>query len=266
MSPLRLRQLRLRSLAPVAALVAAIAAALALIPFGAAAFGAAAPDEPSGATVAVERRAPADASPPLAELYQSVLSFGPGTWTAPHTHAGGSYNTVIRGQVTLRVGDAERTFGPGEGWADQPGVLHVAGNAGPDEAQLIAVMVVTPGVPPAAIVDTGIAEDELPPPPDVLALTKGLAALPPGPLDVVEQTIDLAAGAPVTLPPSPGPRLIGVVDGTVAVEIAGARHTFEAGRGWSETAGAAHTYTAGEGGARIAVTTLLPREAPVAGQ
>jgi hypothetical protein len=125
-------------------------------------------------------------------------------------------------------------------------------------------MVVTPGLPPATIVDTGVAEDELPPPPDALAMSKGLAALPPGPLDVVEQTIDLDAGAPATLPPALGPRLIGVVDGTVSVEIDGVSHTFEAGRGWSETAGAAHVYTAGESGARIAITTLVPREAPVA--
>ena len=104
---------------------AVLAAALAVIPSGPPAFG-----ETAHATVAVERRADAADSPPLAELYQSVLAFEPGAWTALHSHTGGSYNTVVAGQVTLRIGDTDRTFGPGEGWTDEPGVLHLAGNTG----------------------------------------------------------------------------------------------------------------------------------------
>jgi len=238
--------------------IAAFAAALAVIPPGSTVFG-----ETSHATVAVERRTEAAESPPLAELYQSVLSFEPGAWTAVHSHGGGSYNTVVQGQVTLRIGDTDRTFGPGEGWTDEPGVLHAAGNTGTREAQLIASTVVERGVPPATVVAPE-DEESAPPPPDLLALTRTIAVLPSGPLDVVEQTIDLDAGAQVVLPTPLGPRLIGVLDGTVTVEIDGTSHTVEAGDGWSETAGAVHAYVTGEAGARIAVTTLVPRTAPVA--
>lgn len=238
--------------------IAALAASLAVIVSGSTVLG-----EPSHATVAIERRAEAADAPPLAELYQSVLSFQPGAWTVVHSHSGGSYNTVVQGEVTLRIGDTDRTFGPGEGWTDEPGVLHAAGNTGSGEARLIASMVVGPGVPPATVVDP---EDEAsaPPPPDLLALTKTVAAVPAGPLDVVEQVIDLEAGSQVVLPAPLGPRLIGVLDGVVTVEIDGTRHTFEAGEGWSETAGASHPYTIGDAGARIAVTTLVPRTAPMA--
>ena len=238
--------------------IAAFAAALAIIPFSSTVFG-----ETSHLTTTIERRTEAAESPPIAELYQSVLSFEPGAWTTLHSHSGGSYNTVVQGTVTLRIGDTERTFGPGEGWSDEPGVLHVAGNAGAYGAQLIASMVVERGVPPSTIVDPE-DEESAPPLPDLLALTKAIAVLPSGPLDVVEQTLDLDADAQVALPPPPGPRLIGVLDGAVTVDIDGVSHTFEAGHGWSETAGAAYAYTTGATGARLAMTTLVPRDASIA--
>ena len=239
--------------------IVAFAALLAAVPSGSTVFG-----ETTHATVAVERRTEAAASPPLAELYQSVLSFEPGAWTALHSHSGGSYNTVVQGEVTLRIGDTERTFGPGEGWTDEPGVLHLAGNAGSGEARLIASMVVERGMPPATVVDPE-DEESAPPPPDLLAMTRTMAALPSGPLDVVEQLVDLDAGAQAALPAPLGPRLIGVVEGTVTVEMDGASHTFEAGQGWSESPGVAYSYAAGDASAQIAMTTLVPRDAPVVG-
>ena len=239
--------------------VAVVAAALAMLPSGTTAFG-----EASHATVAVERRTEASPSPALGELYQSVLSFEPGAWTAVHAHNGGSYNTVIEGQVTLRIGDTDRTFGPGEGWTDEPGVLHVAGNAGSTgEARLIASMVVDRGMPPVTVIEPE-DEDSAPPPPEFVAMTKAVAALPAGPLDVVEQTMDLDADTRVVLPAPLGPRLVGVLDGTVTVEIDGASRTVEAGEGWTESPDHTYAYTVGEGGAQIALTSMVPHEAPVA--
>jgi quercetin dioxygenase-like cupin family protein len=241
--------------------VAALAVALVAIPSGSTVFG-----ETSHATVAIERRTQASEAPPVAELYQSVLSFEPGAWTVLHSHTGGSYNTVIEGQVTLRIGDTDRTFGVGEGWTDEPGVLHVAGNAGAadsGEARLIASMVVERGQPPVVVVDPE-DEDSAPPPPDLVAMTRAIAAIPSGTLDVVEQTMDLDAGAQVALPAPLGPRMIGVLDGTVTVEIDGTPHTFEAGDGWSETPGVTYAYTTGETGTRLALTSLVPRDPTVA--
>lgn len=238
--------------------VAAFALALVAIPSGSTVFG-----ESSHATVAIERRTQASETPPVAELYQSVLSFEPGAWTVLHSHTGGSYNTVIAGQVTLRIGDTDRTFNVGEGWTDEPGVLHVAGNASTGEAQLIASMVVNRGQPPVVVVDSD-DEDSAPPPPDLLAMSRGIAAVPSGDLDVVEQTMDLDANAQIALPAPVGPRLIGVLDGTVTVEIDGTPHTFEAGDGWSETPGVTYAYATGEAGARLALTSLVPRDPTVA--
>lgn len=239
--------------------VAAFAVALVAIPSGSTVFG-----EASHATVAIERRTQASETPPVAELYQSVLSFEPGAWTVLHSHTGGSYNTVIEGQVTLRIGDTDRTFGVGEGWTDEPGVLHVAGNAGSGgEARLIASMVVERGQPPVVVVDPE-DEESVPPPPDLLAMTRAIAAVPSGDLDVVEQTMDLDASTQVALPAPVGPRLIGVLDGTVTVEIDGVSHSFEAGDGWSETPGVTYAYTTGEAGARLALTSLVPREPTIA--
>lgn len=236
--------------------VAAFAAALA--------FGPSSPSAPpifadtNHVTTTIERRAEAAETPPLAELYQSVLSFEPGAFTAVHSHTGGSYNTVLQGTVTLRIDGVDRTFGPGEGWTDEPGVLHVAGNTGSEGAQLIASMVVERGMPPAVYADAD-DEDSAPPPPDMLAMTKTIAAVPAGALDVVEQALDLDANAQAGLPIPAGPRLIGMLDGTVTVVIDGVSHTFEAGDGWSEPAGAMYAYTTGETGARLAMTTLAPR-------
>jgi len=238
--------------------LAAFALALVAIPSGATVFG-----ETPHATVAIERRTEASETPPVAELYQSVLSFGPGAWTPLHSHTGGSYNTVIEGQVTLRIGDEDRTFGVGEGWTDEPGVLHVAGNAGTGDARLIASMVVERGLPPSRIVDSE-DEDTAPPLPEVLAMTRTIAAVPPGDLDIVEQTMDLEANAQVGLPAPVGPRLFGVLDGTVTVEMDGVSHTFEAGDGWSEIPGVTYAYTTGETGARLALTSLVPRSPTVA--
>jgi quercetin dioxygenase-like cupin family protein len=239
--------------------VAVFALALAAIPSGATVYG-----EASNATVAIERRTEASESPPVSELYQSVLSFEPGAWTALHSHTGGSYNTVIEGQVTLRIDGTDRTFGVGEGWTDEPGVLHVAGNAGTaGEARLIASMVVERGQPPVVVVDPE-DEDSAPPPPDLVAMTRSIAAVPQGPLDVVEQTMDLEAGSEVALPAPVGPRLIGVLDGTITVTMDGTPHTFEAGDGWSETPGVTYAYTTGDAGARLALTSLVPRDATVA--
>ncbi|MCC7367393.1 MAG: cupin domain-containing protein [Chloroflexi bacterium] len=234
--------------------VAALAAALLVVPAGAAAYG-----EATHTTITIERRMAADDSPPLADLYQSVLSFEPGSWTALHAHTGGSYNTVLRGSVTLRIGDTDRTFGPGEGWSDEPGVLHVAGNVGDVPAELIATMVVERGIPPARIVETD--EDTAPPVPDALAMTKSLSVLPAGPLDVLEQSVTLDPSAEVALPIPQGPRLVGVLDGSLTVTIDGVAHAFEAGGGWSEPMGASYAYVTGEQGVRLAMTTLIPRQA-----
>ena len=51
------------------------------------------------------------------------------------------YVTVLRGQVTLVVGDAEVTLGPGDSVVQQPGVPHDWQNRGAERAVMIGVLV-----------------------------------------------------------------------------------------------------------------------------
>ena len=51
------------------------------------------------------------------------------------------YVTVLRGQVTLVVGDAEVTLGPGDSVVQQPGVPHDWQNRGDEPAVMVGVLV-----------------------------------------------------------------------------------------------------------------------------
>lgn len=51
------------------------------------------------------------------------------------------YVTILRGQVTLVVGDTEVTLGPGDSVVQQPGVPHDWQNRGPEPAVMVGVLV-----------------------------------------------------------------------------------------------------------------------------
>jgi mannose-6-phosphate isomerase-like protein (cupin superfamily) len=57
-------------------------------------------------------------------------------------HATGTldYVTVLRGQVTLVVGDAEVTLGPGDSVVQQPGVPHDWQNRSAERAVMVGVL------------------------------------------------------------------------------------------------------------------------------
>jgi hypothetical protein len=50
------------------------------------------------------------------------------------------YITILRGEVTLVVGDSEVTLGPGDSVVQQPGVPHDWQNRSPDPAVMIGVL------------------------------------------------------------------------------------------------------------------------------
>ena len=191
-----------------------------------------------------------------------MLNFEPGEWTIPHSHNGPSYNTVLEGEVTLRIGDVERTFGVGEGWVDKPGVVHTAGNQGTVPARFLASFVVSRGVPPSTFVESE-DEDSLPPEPTVVAASKMTAIGLTGPMDVVQRVIDVEAGATVPTQAQAGPSIISVLDGNVAVDVDGTTRTLEAGDSWVESAEVSHGYTAEGTTARLVITSFVPRGAPV---
>jgi quercetin dioxygenase-like cupin family protein len=216
--------------------------------------------EAAGAITTLERRIQASEPPPGAEISQSVLDFAPGAWTPVHSHGGGSYNTVLAGEITLRVGGVERTFTAGEGWADEPCVPHAAGNKSTASARLVATFAVARDVPPSLILEPHNRRGA-PPEPVLVAAHKMSATDLAGPVDVVHRLISLEQGATVPMDHQPGPSFVSVLQGSVSVDLDGTTHHVKAGRGWDELTAATHTYTAAGATARVVTTTFVRRGA-----
>ncbi len=68
----------------------------------------------------------------------AVVELEPGAAVAEHSHDNEQLGIVLRGALTLRIGDEERTLAPGETWCIAPNVVH-RGHAGPDGAVVIDV-------------------------------------------------------------------------------------------------------------------------------
>ena len=214
--------------------------------------------QPTGATTTIERRIQAAEPPPGAEISQSVLDFAPGAWTPVHSHGGGSYNTVLAGEITLQMDGVDRTFTAGEGWIDLPCIPHRAGNRGTTNARLIATFVVARDVPPAIIIEpqrrhTARLE------PTVVAAQKMNAVNLSGPMDVIHRVVSLEPGSTVPVQTQPGPSIVSVLQGSISIDIDGATRDVTAGRGWTDPTETARGYTAGGSAARVVTTAFVPR-------
>lgn len=71
-------------------------------------------------------------------LTLASVELEPGATVAEHSHEHEQLGMVLRGRLTLRVGDEERVLGPGGTWRIAPNVVH-SGYAGPDGAEVIDV-------------------------------------------------------------------------------------------------------------------------------
>jgi hypothetical protein len=92
---------------------------------------------PGGACFRIVEIAPASPEPPVAGSFDAQhdeFQDAHGTDTL-------DYVTVLRGQVTLVVGDAEVTLGPGDSVVQQPGVPHDWQNRGDEPAVMVGVLV-----------------------------------------------------------------------------------------------------------------------------
>jgi quercetin dioxygenase-like cupin family protein len=189
------------------------AVAFALVPSMSQVFAETAAQPAAAMTTVIERREQAAEVPSGADLYQSVLDFEPGSWTLTHSHNGQSFNTVVEGELTLRIeGSGDQTFKAGEGWVDQPGVVHLVGNQTTEPARFVASFVVERGMPPSVImVPDDVDEDSLPPQPEVIAGTKTLAPALPQPMDVVQQVIEVQSGSSVPFQATAGTTLVSAV-------------------------------------------------------
>ncbi len=88
---------------------------------------------------------PVESSPAAFETIQMVMDFAPGAWTPPHFHSGETFVLVLDGQMTVRVGENEQVYGPGEGWRELPYELHVAGNGTGENARIMVTFLLPKG-------------------------------------------------------------------------------------------------------------------------
>jgi len=81
------------------------------------------------------------------ELVQLVLDLDPGAATPRHVHGGQEFTVVTAGHITLERGDDVHVFGAGESWLNPAGLVHAAGNDGPDQAEVVATFLLPAGRP-----------------------------------------------------------------------------------------------------------------------
>ena len=71
-------------------------------------------------------------------LTLAIVEVDPGAPLPQHSHDNEQLGMVLRGSLILRVGDEQRTLGPGETWRIASDVPH-SGSAGPDGAEVVDV-------------------------------------------------------------------------------------------------------------------------------
>ena len=76
-----------------------------------------------------------------------ALDFAPGRWTPRHSHGGLTLVRVLEGEITVRNDEGEQVFQAGEGWVEQPGDIHAAGNVGTEMARVQVTFLLPAGAP-----------------------------------------------------------------------------------------------------------------------
>src|SRR6266508_2614077 len=218
---------------------------------------------PPGPTKVYESTIAVATPPAQADLIQTVLDFAPGIWTPFHRHGGQAFNLVLAGEITLRENNTEQIFKPGEGWSDTPDQVHAAGNAGAAPARLLVTFLL-PKEAPLTTVERGGSTDQPPPGPTKVYESKVAVASPPAQADLIQVVLDFAPGAWTPFHRHGGQAFNLVLEGEVTLRENNTEQIFKPGEGWSDTPDQVHA--AGNGGAapaRLLVTFLLPKEAPL---
>jgi quercetin dioxygenase-like cupin family protein len=106
------------------------------------------------------------------EVVQLILDFAPESMTPLHSHGGPGLVTVIEGEVIHQPEGTveEMVFGAGEFFTETPGGVHVAGNAGQENARLAAVFLLPEGAS-LTTAQEGTTSDDLPPGPTIISRT-----------------------------------------------------------------------------------------------
>ena len=72
----------------------------------------------------------------------AIVEVEPGADLPEHSHDNEQLGIVLRGSLTLRVGDEERTLEPGDTWCIPSGTPH-SGAGGPEGAEVVDVFAPT---------------------------------------------------------------------------------------------------------------------------
>lgn len=128
---------------------------------------------PTGAPLTRVEGVPSDAAPPgpttafqsrrtslvaatgeFDEAATTVLGFAPGAWTPLHSHGGLTLVAVLEGNMSVRSGDRETVYRPGDVWIEQPGDVHAAGNSTATAAQVAVTFLLRHGAPVTTVAAT----------------------------------------------------------------------------------------------------------------
>src|SRR6185503_11194257 len=142
-------------------------------------------ETPPSATIRYKSTLEVAQPPSQFDLIEVVLDFAPGAWTRPHSHGGQGLITVLEGEITLRREGTEKVYKAGESWAEQPGAVHQAGNAGDEPAKLAALFLLPKDAQLTTIQETGNTE-QAPPGPTQRYQSSLEVAQPPSQFDLVQ--------------------------------------------------------------------------------
>jgi quercetin dioxygenase-like cupin family protein len=186
---------------------------------------------PPGPSVAHQAKFPATTPAGPFEVVQVIAEFAPGAWTPPHTHGGEVFVSVLEGEVTFRSMGSEQNFKVGETWTEQPGHFAAAGNAGTAKARLLATFVLPKGAQ-LTTNQEGISTQQLPPGPTTVYMSRGDAAMPSGPFEIVQLVLDFAASTWTPPHTHGGQGFVLVTEGEMTLRMMGMDHKYKAGESW----------------------------------
>lgn len=213
---------------------------------------------PPGPTVAFRVDLPITDAVDQVGIVQMKLQFDPGAWTPPHVHGGHTIVTVLDGAITNNIDDVETTYGPGEGWQEQPNAPHMAGNDS-DEVGHVVVTFATPPDAPLTTVMEGMVEGELPPGPVGISRGEMTSENVPAEYTLVQLGLDFAPGAWTPLHYHGGDVLITVLEGEMTLRLDGEEFTYGEGESWIEPAGRVHAAgNNSDAPARVSGSFVLP--------
>lgn len=190
------------------------------------------------------------------DLTQSVIDFAPGAASVVHTHNSPNLATVLQGQITVKVPDADRQVTAGKMVVEPINQPLQAVNSGSGEAMVVVAFVVPHGAKPT----TPVAGK---PAPSILNKTVFTVTLPlpsvSGGYSIVQQVLDFAPGSQTQVHRHGGPGVITVLQGQLTLSRDGVERSYSAGESFAEVPGEKlQASNHGSSDVVVAATFLLP--------